>query len=175
MNSIGLGFHSKKGPIYIISSKIFSMNYLKLLIICAFAIFASCNNVDVIKYEQEIMDADRAFSDYSIAHGQIAAFIEYAAPDVVLIKPNMYPIVGHEKLIAHYQGKADTSYVLTWEPKFARVAKSGELGYTYGYWELWLKAQPENISKGTYATVWQRQRNGEWKFVLDLGNQGLGE
>lgn len=151
------------------------MNFPKILSLATIAFLLSCNSVNVKQCEQEIMDADKAFSDYSVTHGQIASFLEYAAPDVVLIKPNMFPIVGHEKLKEHYSGKADNTFVLTWEPKYARVAKSGELGYTYGYWQFYLKSQPEIIEKGTYATVWQRQSDGKWKFVLDLGNQGLGE
>ena len=151
------------------------MQTLKAIILIAVIAFTACTKPDTKKFEQEIMDADKAFSDLSVKSGMIAAFSHYAAPDVVLIKPNMYPIVGHEKLEEHYKGKSDSSFVLTWEPKFARVAQSGELGYTYGYWEIRLKSNPNEVSVGTYATVWQRQSNGEWKFVLDLGNQGLGE
>lgn len=138
-------------------------------------VLTACSPNDTSKWESEIMNADRAFSDYSVAHGQIASFLQFAAPDVVLIKPNMFPIVGYEKLTESYRGKSDTTFVLTWEPQFARVAKSGDLGYTYGYWKLVPKADPNNISRGTYATVWQRQPDEQWKFVLDLGNQGLGD
>lgn len=151
------------------------MQIIKAIILVAVIAFTACSHKKSNQLEQEIMDADKAFSDYSLQNGMISAFTKYAAPDVVLIKPNRYPIVGHEKLREHYNGNTDTSFVLTWEPKFARVAKSGELGYTYGYWEIYLKAKPEEVSKGTYATVWQRQSDGEWKFVLDLGNEGLGE
>ncbi len=147
-----------------------------LLILGIVLTLFACNNAENTRqYENEIMEADREFSNFSIRNGQIAAFLEYAAPDVVLIKPNMYPIVGHERLQQHYAGRADSAFVLTWEPQFARVAKSGELGYTYGYWQFYLKSQPGSVEKGTYATVWQRQPNGKWKFVLDLGNEGLGE
>ncbi len=151
------------------------MKIKSIIIIFCSILAASCNNDKNLKWQDEIINTDKEFSDYSVAHGQIAAFTEYAAPDVVLIKPNMYPIIGHEKLIEHYDGKADTAFVLTWEPKFARVAQSGELGYTYGYWQFYIKSHPEKIQRGTYATVWQRQPNGKWKFVLDLGNEGLGE
>ena len=150
------------------------MNLLKIILLSLTVALTACSQ-NPKGLEQEIMDADKAFSDYSVAHGQIASFLEFAAPDVVLIKPNMYPIVGHAELQKSYEGKADTAFVLTWEPQFARVAQSGDLGYTYGYWKLVPKNNPEKFSRGTYATVWQRQPNGEWKFVLDLGNQGLGE
>lgn len=152
------------------------MKYVNFLILGTVLPLLACNPSGKTKmYEMEIMEADREFSNFSIRNGQIAAFLEYAAPDVVLIKPNMYPIVGHERLQQHYAGRADSTFVLTWEPQFARVAKSGELGYTYGYWQFYLKSQPDSVEKGTYATVWQRQPDGKWKFVLDLGNVGLGE
>jgi len=30
-----------------------------------------------------------------------------------------------------------------------------------------------SVEKGTYITIWQKQANGNWKFVLDTGTQGL--
>lgn len=36
-------------------------------------------------------------------------------------------------------------------------------------------AQTENaLLRGTYVTIWEKT-DGIWKFVLDTGNQGLGE
>lgn len=30
-------------------------------------------------------------------------------------------------------------------------------------------------NKGTYVSVWKKDNKGEWKFVLDSGNEGLDE
>jgi ketosteroid isomerase-like protein len=27
--------------------------------------------------------------------------------------------------------------------------------------------------QGTYCTIWEKNDKGEWRFVLDTGNQGL--
>ena len=137
--------------------------------------FNSCEDNNSEKFEQEIVNTDKSFSNYSEKHGQFAAFLKYAAPEVVLLKPSLYPFVGHEKLAQYYTCKSDSSYVLTWEPKFAKVAASGELGYTYGYWKFSLKSDSQKVERGTYVTIWQRQSSGDWKFVLDTGNPGLGE
>jgi ketosteroid isomerase-like protein len=32
-----------------------------------------------------------------------------------------------------------------------------------------------STSKGTYVTIWRKQKDGKWKFVLDTGNQGVGD
>jgi ketosteroid isomerase-like protein len=31
------------------------------------------------------------------------------------------------------------------------------------------------INKGTYLTIWEKQPDGSWKFVVDTGTQGLSE
>jgi hypothetical protein len=61
--------------------------------------------------------------------------------------------------------------VLTWIPIRADVARSGELGYTYGTYIL----QLSNVDKtgGTYCTIWKKDKNKEWKFALSTGNDGV--
>jgi ketosteroid isomerase-like protein len=54
------------------------------------------------------------------------------------------------------------------------VALSGELGYTYGIYEVRSRGGIKTIGEGTYVTIWKKDRQGNWKFVLDAGNEGLG-
>ncbi len=131
--------------------------------------------VDNQKVCNEIMQADRDFNKYSIDHGKNAAFLKFADEDVTFLAPNNYPMVGIKLLEERQAKRTDTTYILTWEPMYARAAESGELGYTYGTWEFKLKASPDKISKGTYTTFWKKNQKGEWKYVLDMGNEGLGE
>jgi hypothetical protein len=48
---------------------------------------------------------------------------------------------------------------------FADVAQSGDLGYTYGSYEL--KEANATSEKGYYARVWKRGANDQWQVVLD--------
>jgi len=130
---------------------------------------------DIQKYNEELMKADRDFSQYSVDHGKNAAFLKFAAEDVTFLAPNSYPMVGIGLLEEKQAKRPDTTYILTWEPIYSRAAESGELGYTYGTWELKIKADPANNSKGTYVTIWKRNDKGEWKYILDTGQEGLGE
>lgn len=134
----------------------------------------SCFFSNEEKLKKEIMETDKSFSEYSEKNGANAAFLKYAAEDVVLLKPDSYPIVGHASLAENYKSRSDSSYTLTWEPKFASVSKSGDFGYTFGYWKLQQKGSSKELLQGTYVTIWKKQEPGEWKFVLDTGNQGLG-
>jgi ketosteroid isomerase-like protein len=99
------------------------------------------------------------------------AFVEFMDDDGVILRDNNMPIVG-ANAIEYITSRNDSTVVLSWEPKGGEVSKSGDLGYTYGVYEL---KDSVNTQKGTYVTVWKRQANGKWKFVLDSGNQGVGE
>jgi ketosteroid isomerase-like protein len=92
------------------------------------------------------------------------AFISYLADDVRLFRMNAFPAVGREatrSLLAVNPG------LLGWKPLRADVARSNDLGYTYGTYEF--KAADEKASeKGNYLRIWKRQRQGEWKVVLDI-------
>ena len=56
---------------------------------------------------------------------------------------------------------------MTWEPVKAEVARSGELGYSWGNWKF---VKTDTTFYGNYFTVWKRQKGGKWKVALDGGN-----
>jgi ketosteroid isomerase-like protein len=118
-----------------------------------------------------LIRTDRAFSDLSVAKGMKAAFIEYIDSNGVLLKPNHLPIVG-ANAIDFLIAQEDSGYTLNWQPQNGFVAQSGDLGYTYGVYAL----HPKNIDTvlyGTYVSIWKKQGDGSWKFVLDSGNEGI--
>lgn len=135
--------------------------------------FACSTDISPEANRQALMDADKAFSELSSIEGMKRAFLTYCASDGVLLTPGSMPVVGHEaveKLIGNID---DSAIKLTWEPIYAMVSASGELGYTYGVFDRYYVAL-DSTSKGTYVSVWIKE-NEEWKFVLDSGNEGLGE
>jgi len=139
---------------------------------CIILVLLSCSGKKPAADPKVLKDADIAFSDYSVTHGLQKAFIEFAHDSVVLLKPNRMPIVGKLSLIKSYEGKSDSGVVLTWKPAKAIIAESGELGYTYGFWTF---IAQKDTSRGTYLTVWKKNSNGQWKFIADTGNEGLGK
>ena len=121
----------------------------------------------------KMMATDREFSDLSKAKGMKYAFMEYLDSNGILLRPNEMPIVGADA-IDYLSLMNDTTYSLTWEPRGGQVAKSGDLGFTYGIYTL-KPSGKEKLTKGTYISVWKRQEDGNWKFVLDSGNEGIKE
>ena len=140
-----------------------------LLLLVIWVLF-SCSEKKPVADPQVLLDADNAFSDYSVKHGIQKAFIEFADDSVVLLKPKQMPIVRKLNLIKSYEGKSDSGVVLTWRPAKAIIAESGELGYSYGFWTFIAKT---DTSRGTYLTVWKKDANGQWKYIADTGNEGL--
>lgn len=62
---------------------------------------------------------------------------------------------------------------MTWQPVKAEISASGDLGYTYGYYQARSHtAQGDVVREGKYTTIWRKQSDGTWKVVLDIGNEG---
>ena len=123
--------------------------------------------------KMEMMNNDREFSKMSQEKGMKAAFIEYLDSNGVLLRPNRLPIAGADAIDFLIQ-QNDTDYTLTWEPRNGAIAKSGELGYTYGIYAL-RPSIKDTVIYGTYVSIWKKEKDGTWKFVLDSGNEGIGD
>lgn len=119
-----------------------------------------------------MMDTDRAFSKLSEKKGMKYAFMEYIDSNGVLLRPDHLPLLGADAIDFLVQ-QNDSSFTLKWEPKSGVVASSGDLGYTYGIYVL-KPATKDTLLYGTYVSIWKRQADGNWKFVLDTGNEGIG-
>ncbi len=120
---------------------------------------------------QAVMKADTDFSSLSRSKGFRYAFLAYADSATVLLRPRNMPMVG-QAAISFIESMNDTGITLTWEPSAASVAASGDLAYTYGVYTVSAK---DTTAKGTYVTIWKKDAAGNWKFVLDTGNEGVGK
>ncbi|MDX2045277.1 MAG: DUF4440 domain-containing protein [Chitinophagaceae bacterium] len=124
-----------------------------------------------IKALNEMQQTDVDFSNLSKQKGFRKAFTEYIDDDGVLLRRDRMPMLGADA-IQYINNFNDSSVLLTWEPRGADVSEGGDLGYTYGIYTM---KDSASTSKGTYVTIWRKQKDGKWKFVLDTGNQGVGE
>jgi ketosteroid isomerase-like protein len=157
------------------------MNKLMPIALCVLLI-ASCNSSDKkedreketgIAAKVNMMNADREFSLLSEKKGLRTAYTEFIDSNGVLLRPGYKPMDGADALDYIIQSN-DSGFMMTWEPKNATLSSSGDLGYTYGIFSL-KPADADTIIYGTYVTIWRRQLNGNWKFVLQSGNEGLQE
>ncbi|QHW01149.1 DUF4440 domain-containing protein [Spirosoma endbachense] len=120
----------------------------------------------------EIRETDQNFSSMSEKQGMAKAFTYYAANDVIRMNEGAAPTVGFDSLRAQLSRMPANGPILTWQVLKADAAQSGEFGYTFGQWLLTGKDETGKRKEqhGVYVTVWKRQHNGQWRFVLDGGN-----
>ena len=120
-------------------------------------------------WRNEILQTDKEFSKLSGREGMKKAFIEFIDDDGILLRPDHPPIVG-ANAIEYLTEINDSSFTLTWQPTSAAVSSSGDLGYSYGIYTLQLQ---DTSLQGTYVSIWKKQKDKKWKFVLDTGNEGI--
>jgi ketosteroid isomerase-like protein len=119
--------------------------------------------------KKELIDTERSFSASCMQNGLKAAFLAFGDDSMVLLRRNSEPLKA--AMAKDHLTKTDFGpNILSWEPLDADISSSGDLGYTYGIYTVHLS---DSVMQGTYATVWKKNKNGEWKFVLDVGNEGL--
>ena len=120
-----------------------------------------------------MLNADKAFSKMCEGKGVKAAYMEYIDSGGILLRPQSMPITGAD-VIDYISQEVDTGYTISWVPMGGAVARSGEGGYTYGTYLVKFKSK-DSVLRGTYINVWHRQADGKWKFVINSGNEGIGE
>jgi len=149
---------------------------MKKIYIPLFIILASCapkaevNSEELIsKAKQEILDSEKAFNDMAQTSGVTDAFLAFAARDATLIR-GAKAVVGYDSIKVYLEKPSPYQEVkLTWKPEFVDVSGSCDLGHTWGYYTFSAKDSLGNPleSKGIFRTVWKKQTDGSWKFVLD--------
>ena len=132
----------------------------------------SCNTENsknsVEKYKVEILRAESQFAEMVAKEGMTKAFEYYAAEDAIIMREGKM-VQGKEKIKAYIENEPFTNIKLKWVPDFVDVAKSGDLGYTYGqFFFSAIDSTGEVVSfKGSFHTIWKKQPDGTWRFVWD--------
>ena len=139
--------------------------------LCALSGFALAAP-DKAALKAELVRSETEFCAMAQAQGLPAAFAHFAAGDAVFFDVDPQLHRGREAVRLKF-ADAPAAAVLTWKPVEADVADSGELGYTWGTYEFRGPPGPDGKSRvgtGHYVTIWKRQADGAWRFVLDTGN-----
>jgi ketosteroid isomerase-like protein len=121
--------------------------------------------VNVEAERGNLLNAEHVFLKSAQTGGMVKAFAKHLSPYARLHRNGVQPILGQEEIVKFL---VKTPVAPTWEPMFADVAQSGDLGYTYGSYELKATSNANaTAEKGFYARVWKRGANDQWQVVLD--------
>jgi ketosteroid isomerase-like protein len=121
-------------------------------------------NTDAAAQAERLLAVDGAFSDASLERTLGVAFEAFAAPDGIAVGGGQF-VYGPAAIGEAFAATPDDH--VSWVPRFSRAAESGDLGFTVGDASFIL---PDVSFYTKYLTIWQKQDNGEWRFVADFGS-----
>lgn len=115
----------------------------------------------------------KADADWSAAAQakQADAWVAFYADDAVVLPPNEKTATTKDEI-----RKAITDLLalpglsISWQTTNAEAARSGDLAYTYGTYEVTsndAKGRP-TADHGKYSEVWKKQADGSWKCIVDM-------
>ena len=144
-----------------------------LLIAAAVCYSQMSNETPKMSHPSEILiETDCAFAAMAADSGLGKAFTFYAADSATILRDGSHPIVGKDVIEKLYSRPSRGT--LTWEPYFADIGHSSDLGYTLGNYQFAYKDSTGSVqvSHGYYVTIWKKQPDGNWRYVLDTGVSG---
>jgi ketosteroid isomerase-like protein len=152
------------------------MKIKTLVLTLAFALAAAavCLAGDT-KAEQALREADAAWSKAAESK-DLDKTLSYYSDDATVLPPNAPAATTKEAIRKVWQDMLATpGFVISWKATKVEVAKSGDLGFVSGTYEVTMNdASGKPVSeKGKYVEVWKKQADGKWKCGTDTWNSDL--
>ena len=118
----------------------------------------------------ELAAMEDAFCAMAKEKGINNAFAHFAAPDVAFIDTDPRKFRG-PAAVQERMGPDQPGVALTWSAYFTDVSDDGTLGYNYGRFESRRPGRDgqEVVRGGWFLSIWKRQPDGAWKYVMDTG------
>lgn len=113
---------------------------------------------------QKLVDTEHAFAQLAADKDTRTAFLANMSDDALIFNPDT------TSAKPFWQARAANKSLLSWAPNYADISSNGMLGYTTGNWEYRAKGKDDSPAAfGDFITLWLRQRDGTYKFVMDIG------
>lgn len=111
--------------------------------------------IEPVANPSAVIAAELAFARLAQEKGQWAAFRSTAAEGAEMFVPQRV------KAADWLKGRAEPAEAVKWQPHAVWSSCDGSYAVTRGGW------QSPNAS-GTFATIWERQKNGTLKWIADM-------
>jgi uncharacterized protein (TIGR02246 family) len=125
--------------------------------------------------EATLRDRDTEWSKVT-ADKDVEGFVGFYADDAMVFPSSASMVMGKEAIRKWAtEMMASPGFAISWQVTKAEAARSSDLGYTIGTYELTLndpKGKPVS-DRGKYLTVWKKQADGTWKVAADISNSDL--
>jgi ketosteroid isomerase-like protein len=115
-------------------------------------------------------DLKKADQDWakSVADRNVDQFMTFIGDDASMCDLSGKWMHGKDTIKADWtKALGDPSFKLSWTVDAAEVSKSGDMGFTRGSFE---GSQGNDKFSGSYATVWEKGKDGKWKVAVDIAS-----
>ncbi len=133
-----------------------------------FALSSGATKQKPLKGEELLRSLEADFAADVAQHGHDAFISHFADDGVEVVDGGDF----NDKDAMRKEPPWSDGTTLTWTPIKAEMASSGDLGYTYGHYIYTAKNKAGKLttSYGKYTSIWKKQKDGQWKVVVDMGN-----
>lgn len=121
--------------------------------------------------ERVLLERDAEFDRVTAEKG-LEGFLSFLADDAAFFPADGHISEGADGARAIWSGLLTKPGVsIRWKPVKAELARSGELGYTYGTYILRQTVPGGQVTEsfGKYVTIWRKGPDGAWKVAADIG------
>jgi hypothetical protein len=112
-----------------------------------------------------LINAEKQFAWFTATHTVKEGFLAYMDSAGVIFRQG-----NDVNAFEAYKKQPGSPGVLNWTPAFAVISSSGDMGATTGPYEFMAKSMQDTpVGRGSFFSVWQINKTGEWKNMADLG------
>jgi len=124
--------------------------------------------------EKAIRDLDAQWSKAAAAR-DVDGTVSYYSDDASLLAPNAPIANDRQSIHASWASLLGPDTSLSWQATKVEVARSSDLAYLVGTYQLNTKdAQGKPVSDtGKFVEVWKKQADNKWKVVADIFNSDM--
>ena len=136
---------------------------MKLIVFCCFSFLIVINSI-AQKNIDGMIQAEKNFAAWSVANSTKEAFLKFLDSNGIVFDQ------GKAKNgIEIWNAREKRPGILNWHPQCAEISLSNNFGYTTGPWTYQQSKEDSVVARGQYTTIWHINKQGEWKFLIDLG------
>ena len=124
--------------------------------------------------EKTIRDLDAQWEKAAAAR-DVDGTVSYYADDASLLAPNVAIASDKASIRASWAGLLGPDNSLAWQANKVEVARSGDLAYIIGSYQLTMKDSQGKPAgdRGKFVEVWKKQADGKWKVEADIFNSDM--
>jgi ketosteroid isomerase-like protein len=118
------------------------------------------STIAIDKEVDQLKRQEAALNDAIASKGPVAAYGGLRAADFRFLENGHQPLIDKATADAHLQ-KIGPRAQRRFEPRLVDVAKSADIGYSWG-------AYTAGAEKGYYGHYWRRDAQGRWRLVVEV-------